>query len=84
MPVYEYECLSCGLHFENSQHFNDPLLQQCPECHGKVRRLFSPPAIVFKGSGFYVTDNRSGGNSRNGGKKSSAKEKAADKEEAAD
>ncbi len=84
MPVYEYECLTCGLHFENSQHFNDPPLEQCPECHGKVRRLFSPPAIVFKGSGFYVTDNRSG-NSDGNKKRASTKEKAAEKkEEAAD
>lgn len=82
MPTYEYECLTCGMHFESHQHFNDPPLQQCPECRGKVRRVFSPPAIVFKGSGFYVTDNRSGGNGHNGGGGSSPKEKAAEKEEA--
>ena len=84
MPMYEYECLTCGIRFERRQHFNDPLLQQCPECCGKVRRVFSPPAIVFKGSGFYVTDNRSGGNGRNNGTgRSSPKEKAAEKEKAA-
>ena len=81
MPVYEYECLECGLNFERLQHFNDPHVTQCPRGHRNVRRVFSPPAIVFKGSGFYVTDNRhdSGGN-----KKPSEKEKAPEKKEAAD
>ena len=83
MPMYEYECLTCGIHFERRQHFSDPPLQQCPECRGEVRRVFSPPAIVFKGSGFYVTDNRSGGNGRNSVGRSSPKEKAAEKGEAA-
>jgi putative FmdB family regulatory protein len=83
MPIYNYACLTCGLHFERRQHFNDPPLQQCPKCGGKVRRVFSPPAIVFKGSGFYVTDNRSNGNGRNnGGGRSSPKEKGMVKEEA--
>ena len=84
MPMYEYECLTCGLHFVRRQHFSDPPLQQCSECQGKVRRVFSPPAIVFNGPGFYVTDNRSGGNGRdNGGGRSSPKEKAAAKGKAA-
>jgi len=83
MPMYEYECLTCGMHFERRQHFDDSPLQQCPHGHRKVRRLFSPPAIVFKGSGFYVTDNRSGGNGGNRGGRSSPKEKAAKKGEAA-
>jgi putative FmdB family regulatory protein len=83
MPLYEYKCLICGINFERRQHFSDPPLQQCPECHGEVRRVFSPPAIVFNGPGFYVTDNRSGGNGHNSGGKSSPKEKAAPKEEAA-
>ena len=84
MPMYEYECLTCGMHFERRQHFDDPPLQQCPHGHRKVRRVFSPPAIVFNGPGFYVTDNRSGGNGRNNGRgRSSPKEKAAQKKEAA-
>jgi putative FmdB family regulatory protein len=83
MPTYEYECLICGVHFERCQHFNDPPLQHCPHGHRQVRRVFSPPAILFKGSGFYVTDNRSGGNGGNGRGRSSPKEKAAKKEEAA-
>ena len=84
MPMYNYACLTCGLHFERRQHFNDPPLQRCPECRGKVRRVFSPPAIVFNGPGFYVTDNRSNGNSRNnGGGRASPKEKGTAKGEAA-
>ncbi len=81
MPVYEYECLECGLHFERLEHFNDPHITQCPQGHSNVRRVFSPPAIVFKGPGFYVTDNRkdSGGEKKPGEKKEeSPKEKAAD------
>ncbi len=58
MPVYEYECLDCGLRFESLQHVNDRDNVKCPRGHRNVRRVFSPPAIVFKGSGFYVTDNR--------------------------
>ena len=79
MPVYEYECLTCHTHFERMQHFDDPPLQRCPRGHHNVRRLFSPPAIVFKGSGFYVTDHRQGNNG--GNKKSDEKETAESKKE---
>jgi len=82
--MYEYECMTCGMHFESRQHFSDPPLQRCPHGHRQVRRLFSPPAIVFKGPGFYVTDNSSAGNGHNdGGGRSSSKERAAAKEKAA-
>ena len=64
MPTYEYECTICGTHFTRWQHFTDPPVQVCPRGHHAVRRVFSPPAIVFKGSGFYVTDNRNNGNER--------------------
>lgn len=80
MPVYEYECLECGLHFECLQNYNDPHVAQCPRGHRNVRRVFSPPAIVFKGSGFYVTDNRHDSGSN---KKPSKKGKATEKKEAA-
>ena len=58
VPMYEYECLECGLRFEHLQNHNDPHVTQCPQGHRNVQRVFSAPAIVFKGSGFYVTDNR--------------------------
>jgi len=58
MPLYEYQCEVCGLRFERRQKFSDPPLKICPECNGPVIRLIQPAGIIFKGSGFYVTDNR--------------------------
>ena len=57
MPVYEYECDVCGERFELHRHFGEPHPTACPHGHGRVHRVFSPPSIIFKGSGFYVTDN---------------------------
>jgi len=59
MPTYEYECSQCGQMFEASQRINDPPLTKCLKCgaKGKVSRLISPGAgLIFKGSGFYITD----------------------------
>ena len=57
MPLYEYECESCGKRFEKIQKFSDPLVDVCPTCgKGPVKKLLSSPAIQFKGSGFYITD----------------------------
>ena len=58
MPIYEYECNQCGARFEQKQKFTDPPVDVCPECQGAVRRLIHPVGIVFKGSGWYVTDSR--------------------------
>lgn len=58
MPLYEYECRECGVHFERRQGFNEEPLKVCPECEGEVHRLIQPAGIVFKGSGFYSTDNK--------------------------
>jgi putative FmdB family regulatory protein len=58
MPMYEYKCESCSIRFERIQHFDDEPLKECPECGGSVRRLIQPVGIIFKGSGFYITDNR--------------------------
>ncbi|NLF00604.1 MAG: FmdB family transcriptional regulator [Anaerolineales bacterium] len=58
MPLYEYECDVCGVRFERMQHVTDEPIELCPECSGHVHRLIHPVGIVFKGSGFYVTDNR--------------------------
>ena len=58
MPKYEYACKSCGEHTEVTQSFADPPLTECPACGGPLRKVFSPPGIAFKGSGFYRTDNR--------------------------
>jgi putative FmdB family regulatory protein len=56
MPLYEYECVACAHRFERIQKFSDPLVDICPKCGGTVRKLFSSPAIQFKGSGWYITD----------------------------
>jgi putative FmdB family regulatory protein len=56
MPLYEYQCDSCGHRFERIQKFSDPPIEKCPVCGGPVRKLISSPAIQFKGSGWYVTD----------------------------
>ena len=56
MPLYEYACEQCGQHIERIQKFSDPPLTKCEKCGGKLERLISPPAIQFKGSGWYVTD----------------------------
>ena len=56
MPLYEYECDDCGHRFELIRKFSDPPLTTCPECDGSIRKLLSPPAIQFKGTGWYVTD----------------------------
>lgn len=56
MPTYEYACTACGERLEAKQSFDDPPLEECPNCGGKLRKLFSPVGIVFKGSGFYSTD----------------------------
>lgn len=58
MPVYEYQCENCGLRFDKLQRFNDSPLTECPNCGGSVHRVIQPVGVIFKGSGFYVTDNR--------------------------
>jgi len=63
MPTYEYECKECGIIFERFQHFSEEPIKTCPECNGAVHRLIHPVGIIFKGSGFYVTDNKSGASS---------------------
>ena len=57
MPTYEYECKSCSYNFEVFQSMSDPPLKECPECGKEVRRLIlGGSGVIFKGSGFYVTD----------------------------
>jgi len=56
MPLYEYKCAACGAVFEVRQKFADEPLHEHPGCGGSVERLISPPALQFKGSGWYVTD----------------------------
>ena len=58
MPTYAYACTACDHRFEAQQAFTDDALTECPECAGKLRKLFNSVGIVFKGSGFYRTDSR--------------------------
>lgn len=61
MPIYGYRCDACGAEIEKRQSFHDDPLTTCETCGGALRRLLHPAGIVFKGSGFYNTDNRKGG-----------------------
>ena len=69
MPTYQYACTACGHRFEAVQSFSDASLTDCPECAGRLRKVFSSVGIVFKGSGFYRTDSRSSGSDGGGEKK---------------
>lgn len=72
MPTYEYVCKACGHLFEIVQSMKDDPLTECPECGGVLRKVFAPPAISFKGSGFYATDHGKKGkssSSESGGEK---------------
>lgn len=83
MPLYEYECRKCGRHTEKIEKVTGPHLKKCPHCGGAVERLLSPPAVQFKGTGWYVTDyaakpaskdpgeNKSSSESKEGGAKDS-------------
>ena len=58
MPTYEYACPACGNRYEKRESFEAPVRQKCPKCRKMAVRVLSAPAVVFKGSGFYKTDNR--------------------------
>ena len=60
MPTYSYACTECDNRFDIVQSFSEDSLTVCPQCTGKLRKLFNSVGIVFKGSGFYRTDSRSG------------------------
>jgi putative FmdB family regulatory protein len=80
MPIYVYRCENCGVQFDRQQKYTDKPLTQCPECNKKsLRKVIAPVGIVFKGKGFYATDNRSpsgqsfAANKNNENKESSSK-----------
>ena len=78
MPIYEYQCSQCNERHEIIQRISDEPLAHCPKCGGDMKKLFSSPAIQFKGSGFYKTDYASSGSS---GSKSSSESKSESKTE---
>ncbi len=82
MPLYEYKCLTCGSSLEVLQKVNEPRLKKCPKCRGLLKKVLSPPALQFKGSGWYVTDyaqNKKPGKESNATKKPKSEKPAASK-----
>jgi putative FmdB family regulatory protein len=76
MPVYEYECKECSNRFEKIQPITADPLKECPNCgQNALRRVFQPVGVIFKGSGWYITDNRNSSN--NGAKETKGSEKPA-------
>jgi putative FmdB family regulatory protein len=73
VPTYQYACTECGHAFERVQSFSEDALTQCPECQGRLRKLFNAVGVVFKGSGFYRTDSRSGSTATDGAVSSTTK-----------
>lgn len=72
MPTYQYRCTECGRELEVVQKFTDPALTHCEACQGALRKVYNPVGVVFKGSGFYATDNRSSSRSTTAGSKKDA------------
>jgi putative FmdB family regulatory protein len=76
MPLYEYQCDACGHRFEVIQKYSDAPVDVCPKCGGTVHKLFSSPAIQFKGSGWYITDYAKSGKTDSGSAASAKAEKS--------
>jgi putative FmdB family regulatory protein len=76
VPTYQYACTDCGDRTEAVQKFTDDPLSVCTTCGGKLRKVFSPVGIVFKGSGFYRTDSRNGSSVPAGESKDGSKDKS--------
>jgi putative FmdB family regulatory protein len=66
VPTYQYSCTECGHFFEAVQSFSEDSLTVCPECSGRLRKVFNAVGVVFKGSGFYRTDSRGSSTSSDG------------------
>jgi putative FmdB family regulatory protein len=71
MPTYSYKCTNCGHRFDKEQRITESPLKECPVCEGLVRRVITPVGVVFKGTGFYVTDNRNGSHGKGKSEKKS-------------
>jgi putative FmdB family regulatory protein len=76
VPTYQYACTECGHAFEQFQSFSDDALTQCPECDGRLRKVFNAVGVVFKGSGFYRTDSRESSSAAPAAKSGGASEKS--------
>jgi putative FmdB family regulatory protein len=73
LPTYSYKCTECGTAFDIQQSFTDDSLTVCPNCEGKLRKVFNAIGVTFNGSGFYRTDSRAGAKSETSSKKSESK-----------
>lgn len=78
MPIYTYKCKNCEHEFEARQRMSDDPLKDCPVCEGVVRRVVRSVGVVFKGSGFYVTDNRNGNNAKGTSSKKESSSESSD------
>ena len=72
MPTYQYACTECDHAFEQVQSFSDASLTECPQCEGRLRKVYNAVGVVFKGSGFYRTDSRSGSSASSSGSSSTS------------
>lgn len=79
MPIYEYECGVCHFHFERKQRFDEEPVAMCPKCQGKACRVIHSVPIIFKGSGFYITDSRKGSAGEKAEKEKPGKDKREEK-----
>jgi putative FmdB family regulatory protein len=78
LPTYSYACTECDNKFDVVQAFSDDALTQCPQCEGRLRKLFGKVGVVFKGSGFYRTDSREAAKASSNGSSKSAESKGAE------
>jgi len=83
VPTYVYACQACGAQFEQFQRFSDEPLTICPRCQGMIKRVFQPVGVVFKGSGWYINDSRSGNNNSASSKSSTPAPASSDASSAA-
>ncbi|SDS33057.1 putative regulatory protein, FmdB family [Microlunatus soli] len=84
MPTYQYRCSECGQDLEVVQKFSDASLTECPNCHGALRKVYNAVGVVFKGSGFYSTDNRSKGTKVGAGNGSDSSSSSSDSKSSSD
>ncbi|WGD38136.1 FmdB family zinc ribbon protein [Lysinibacter sp. HNR] len=78
MPTYSYRCTECGHSFDIYQEFSDASLTVCPQCGGKLRKVFNSIGVTFNGSGFYRTDSRTGGSTPSQPKTGEGKKQASE------
>jgi len=84
MPIYTFRCENCGVQFDRRLRFSDDPLKVCPECdEAALRKVYLPVGIVFKGSGFYSTDNRTGKGKGRSASKSSESDSSSSSEKSA-